>query len=226
MSEPLRIDVERFFTKYHPDPADPAKMIGVDYVTYGPFGGLDRSKVTEKVSRLMSVQQGGDSDNPSIQIAQARANIIGEKYDAWKQGKEIPANGTPLAAWNLLQPDDAEILRSHRIYTVEDVASLTDTLLQRIAIPNGRSMVDQAKLFLKSADTNRAAADMAAMKLRMELLEAELRDAKTALIQTVPDATDDEDGETGGEGFIPAPRRGRPRNAELTARRAAETEAA
>jgi hypothetical protein len=223
MSDILRIDVERFFTKFHPDPADASKMVGVDYVTYGPFGGLDRSKVTEKVSRLMSVQAGGDSDNPSIQIAQARKAIIEEKYNAWKEGKEIPATGTPLAAWNLLQPEDAEILRSHRIYTVEDVSSLTDSLLQRIAIPNGRSMVEQAKLFLKSADANRAAADMAAMTLRMEALEAELREAKTALIQTVNSGDDDE---TGGEGFVPAlPRRGRPTNAEIAAR-SSESEAA
>ncbi len=220
MSEPFRIDVERFFTKYHPDPQDAAQMVGVDYVTYGPFGGMDRSKVTEKVKRLMSVQQDGDSDNPSIQIAQARKLIIEEKYLAWKEGREVPTNGTPLAAWNLLQPEDAEILRSHRVYTVEDVAALTDAMLQRIAVPNGRSMIEQAKLFLKSADTNRAAADMAEMKARMELLEAELRDAKTALIQTVDDGNDDT---PEGEGFVPAPpRRGRPSNAEIAARQQGE----
>lgn len=218
MSDILRIDVERFFTKFHPDPADPAKMVGVDYVTYGPFGALDRSKVTERVKRILSVQANGDSDNPSVKMAKDRADIISERYEAWKEGREIPANGTPLAAWNLLQPEDAEILRTHRIYTVEDVASLTDTLLQRIAIPNGRSMVEQAKLYLKAADTNRASAEMAKMAAELAALRSELTEAKSALIQTAVD-------EAGEDDVIARPKRGRPTNAELAAR-AAEGEAA
>lgn len=210
--EPLRIGIDRFFTQFHPDPADPAKMVGVDYVTYGPFGGMDRSKVTEKVSRLLAVQANGDSDNPSVQIAKARADIIRERYEAYKAGRELPETGTPLAAWNLLQPEEAEILRSHRIRTVEEVASLSDTLLQRIAIPNGRSMVEQAKLFLKSADTARAAAEMSSMQMRMQAMEEELKAAKVALMQSVPAPADDDvlEGMDTDEVIPVAPRRGRP----------------
>lgn len=210
MSEIIRIDVERFFTKYTPDPSDPAKMIGVDYCSYGPFGALDRSKTVERVSRLSAVQADGDSDNLAVQMARIRWECIRPKYEAWKEGREIPATGTPLAAWNLLQAEDADILRTHRIFTVEDVAALSDAHLQRIAIPNGRSIVQQAKLFLQSADTNRAATEMAKMSDRMAALEAELAEAKAALL--APDEDDD--------GAIPAPRRGRPTNAEIAARNA------
>lgn len=214
MSETIRIDVERFFTKYTPDPSDPAKMIGVDYCAYGPFGALDRSKTVERVSRLSAVQANGDSDNLAVQMARLRWDAIKPKYEAWKEGREIPATGTPLAAWNLLQAEDADILRSHRIYTVEDVAALTDSHLQRIAIPNGRSVVQQAKLFLQSADTNRASAEMSKMSDRMAALEAELAEAKAALL-AAPIAEDDEDA-------VPAPRRGRPTNAEIAARNQGE----
>ncbi len=209
MSETIRIDVERFFTKYQPDPSDPAKQIGVDYCSYGPVGALDRSKTTERVSRLRAVQAGGDSDNLSVLMAQARWAAIEPKYEAWKEGREVPADGTPLAAWNLLQTEDADVLRSHRIFTVEDVAGLTDTILQKVALPNGRSMVEQAKLFLKSADTTRAAAEMRAMQERMQAMEEELREAKNALINQ----GGDDDGEQAS-----APRRGRPTNAEIAAR--------
>lgn len=216
MSETIRIDVERFFTKYTPDPSDPAKMVGVDYCSYGPFGALDRSKTVERVSRLSAVQADGDSDNLAVQMARVRWECIKPKYEAWKEGKEVPVNGTPLAAWNLLQVEDADILRTHRIFTVEDVAALSDSLLQRIAIPNGRSIVEQAKLFLKSADTNRVSAEMMRMSERMAQMEAELAEAKAELLRGA-DSDDDkaEDGDT-----IPAPRRGRPTNAEIAARNA------
>ncbi len=81
-------------------------------------------------------------------------------------------------------------------------------------------MIEQAKLFLKSADTNRAAADMAEMKMQMEAMRAELREAKDALILTVDDGNDDT---PEGEGFVPAPpRRGRPSKAEIAARQQGE----
>ncbi len=211
MSETIRIDVERFFTKYTPDPSDPAKMIGVDYCAYGPFGALDRSKTVERVSRLSAVQADGESDNLAVQMARIRWECIKPKYDAWKEGREIPATGTPLAAWNLLQQEDADILRTHRIFTVEDVAALSDAHLQRIAIPNGRSIVQQAKLFLQSADTNRASAEMTRMAEENAALRAEMDEIKAMLLK---EAEDDDV----GEGAIPAPRRGRPTNAEIAAR--------
>ncbi len=222
MSEAIRIDVERFFTKYTPDPSDPANMVGVDYCSYGPFGALDRSKTVERVSRLAAVQADGDSDNLAVQMARIRWECIKPKYEAWKEGREVPVNGTPLAAWNLLQVEDADILRTHRIFTVEDVAALADSLLQRIAIPNGRSIVEQAKMFLKSADTNRASVELGRLADENAALRAEMDEIRAMLLK---EAAEDGD-EASADGAVPVVKRGRPTNAEIAARNAQQGEAA
>jgi hypothetical protein len=119
-----QIDIGRFFTKYVPDPNDPSVMVGVDYVEYGPFGALDRHKTVEKVSRIMAVQASEDTDNLAIILANLRKNQIEPRYKAWKEGREMPIDGTPLGAWIVLTQEDADLFRLNRIHTVEQVASL------------------------------------------------------------------------------------------------------
>ena len=172
------IDIARFFTKYAPDPQNPDKMIGVDYVEYGPFGALDRTKTVEKVSRILNVQASEDSDNLAVKLAHIRKNEIEPRYLAWKEGREMPVDGTPLAAWNILTHEDAEIFRLNRIFTVEQVASLTDSLIRKLGMPNIRDLIEQAKLFLASADRSAAALQVkavadenAALRARIEELE-------------------------------------------------------
>lgn len=191
--EQVRIDVERFFTKI--EKGKDGENIPVDYVTYGPFGSLDRSKVTEKVSRLMAILPESDG-NLSAQLAGLRWAAMAPGYEAFKAGREIPVSGTPLSSWNYLSHEDAELLKRHRIFTVEDVSGLTDNILQKIALPNARSMVQQAKVFLESADRNRISGEVATLREQMEAMAEELRLAKTALANA-PLAAD-------------APRRGRP----------------
>jgi hypothetical protein len=190
MSAQIRIDVERFYTRYLPDPNNPGKQIAVDYVVYGPAGGLDRIKNTERVSRLASIEGKDEVDNPTIAMARLRWEAIRPRYEAWKAGREMATNGTPLSAWNLLQPEDVDMLRLHRVYTVEDVAALTDAMIHRIGLPNGRDVVRQAKLFLDSADRNKISQEADALRQRVAALEEQLK-----------------------LGQSPQPKRGRPRKA-------------
>jgi len=210
---PIRIDVERFFTKYSPDPNDAAKMVPIDYVIYGPMGSLDRSKITEKVSRLSKVVGTDETENPAVVMARMRWDSIRPRYEAWKQGQEAPIDGTPLAAWNALSNEDADLFKTNRIYTVEDIAILSETAIAKIGIPNGRSLIVQAKAFLESADANRASAIMTNMQTEMAAMRAELEEAKRALMAAPVVVDDDADGfsvDTTDAVPVPIKRRGRP----------------
>lgn len=160
MASPIAI--KRFFTDFKQDRSDASKLIPVDKVEYGPTGGLQRSAVVSEISRLKNLQPlSGDSGNPAIEMAHMRWNAIRPHYEAWKSGQEMPLDGTPLAAWNALQAEQAEVLRSRGVKTIEDVASLTDSMIEGIPVPRLRDMRRQAAAFLESSDATRAAAMMA-----------------------------------------------------------------
>ena len=184
-----KIVVKRFWTKYKPNPANPDSMIGEDWVEYGPLGQLDRSVNEDKVSRLRALQSLADSgDNPAVQMAHARWDAIRPRYEAWKQGQEMPESGTPLAAWNAITPEQAEAFKMRGIRTIEEVAGLTDAHFERLPIPNMRVLVKQAQLYLESADTRKVAAHLESRDTVIETLSQENADQKaqiTALMERI-----------------------------------------
>jgi hypothetical protein len=121
-------------------------------------------------------------------MAHERWSIIDKHYRAWLAGQEAPVDGTPLAAWNALTPEQADVLRANSIKTVEDVAALTDTHIARLPLPNMRELIRQARHFIDAAEQTRFAASLAAKEREIESLKAENaeRDAQiAALMQKV-----------------------------------------
>lgn len=155
--------IKRFWTEYVAAPTEEnaLAMRGVDWVEYGPVGSLDRSTTCCKVSSLLNVLPMVDRGNTAVLNAHERLSIIKPAYDAWKTGQEAPINGTPLAAWNGLSPEQAEVLRARSVRTVEELAALGDAHLERIPLPNLREIIKQANRFLQSADTVRYAQELA-----------------------------------------------------------------
>jgi hypothetical protein len=107
-------------------------------------------------------------------------------YLAWKEGREVPLNGTPLAAWPGVTPEQAEVFRLAGIRSVEQVRDLTDSLRAKVRLPNTRELQDLAKLYLENTGVAAAAEREAAkdrqiadMAERMEAMEALLKDAMT-----------------------------------------------
>ena len=182
------IAIHKFWTHYEPDPQDPARLKAVDWVAYGPIGGHDRSVTHDRVARLARLQPLEGSQNPAVVMAHERWSIIEKHYRAWLAGQEAPVDGTPLAAWNALTPEQADVLRANSIKTVEDVAALTDTHIARLPLPNLRELIRQARHFIDAAEQTRFAASLAAKEREIESLKAENaeRDAQiAALMQKV-----------------------------------------
>lgn len=180
MTAPM-LTVWRFWTKFIPDPQpnDPLHMRGVDWVEYGPVGSKDRSTTEAPVSMILDrLQPMQDRGNPAILMAHERASIISRAYKAWKEGNAVPVDGTPLAAWNGVSPEAAEVLKLSNIRTVEEIAALTDAHMERIRLPHLRELIRQAKAFIDSADQVRFAASLTERERENAALKAELADAK------------------------------------------------
>ncbi len=99
-------------------------------------------------------------------------DFIRPRYEAWKTNQDLPETGTPLAAWNHLTQQQAEILRVNGVRSVEDCSQLTDTHINRIPIPNLRSIIEASKKFLESKDVNKNAAELAAAQDTIAALTA------------------------------------------------------
>lgn len=158
------------------------------WVTYSPAHSPLNTSTTERVRHMFPdpERMGEDQDGEKLRFMTHRWSQIEPAYKAFREGKEIPINGTPLAAWGGIHAEQAEVLRQHSIRTVEEVRNLTESQLERIRLPNMRDLRTQAKLFLENSDAAVAAAREAEkdkvieeMADRLAKMEALLED-KTA----------------------------------------------
>jgi hypothetical protein len=129
-------------------------MKEVDWVTIGPIvGGLNPPITPMRIADLRRVMPTrGQHDNPTIVMANMMWDYVRPIYEKWKQGEEIPVEGTPLAAWNRLTQKQVEVLRAHGFYTVEQIAHMSDANMEKFPIPRPRELKKQAEMFLASAD--------------------------------------------------------------------------
>lgn len=121
--------------------------VATDWVLIAPIGeSFDKNQTWHAVKTLQP--------NPSVKsmmndVAAARWDVVKPAYEAWKKGEDIPEDGTPLGAWPGINADQAAFLKSMRITTVEEVAAMTDSTIDRLPFPQKREIPKLAKAFLK-----------------------------------------------------------------------------
>lgn len=146
-----------------------------DWVTYSPKHSPLATRTTERV-RLMipdPEKMGNDQDGEKLRFMTYRWNQIEPAYLAFKAGRDIPINGTPLAAWAGVSPEQADVLRVSGIRTVEEVRDMTEGQADKVHLPNMRDMRKQAKLFLENTDVAKAAEREAAKDAVIEEMAAQ-----------------------------------------------------
>lgn len=180
------IHVKRFWTEYKTKAVNgEMQTVEQDMCEYGPIGSLDRSCVVATIASLSKITN--DPDNPAAKLARVRWQQIKPRYDDWKAGRETPKEGTPLAAWPGISPEQAEHLRMVRVTVVEELAQLTDAHIVRMNLPNLRSMVEQAKIFVANKGAAAMTSELQRQKEEIEALKADLELAKKALLADMPD---------------------------------------
>jgi len=198
MAAPFRI--LRFFTKYQ---QRNGQTVATDMVEYCGIGKAQSATTVAPISHLSRVREDGDPDNPAFRQARERWEVIGPAYEAWKKGQDIPVNGTALAAWAGVTAEQAEVLKSAGLRTVEDVAHATDSIISRVQLPGLRGLQEQARLFLAGRGSAAIAADLAQKDAELAAMRGELEELKALLLADEPDLDAD-----GAE--RPRRRRGRP----------------
>ncbi len=84
-------------------------------------------------------------------VPQAWHEHFVKSYAAWREGNEIPEDGTPLKAWPMVDPAQIEHLLYLKVRTVEALAQLDDGALTKIGTGavelrnKARAWVDAAK---------------------------------------------------------------------------------
>lgn len=146
----------------------------VDKVLVAPIGeGFDRSQTWYPVHTL---EPKGSEKGQMADIMRARWDVIGPKYNAWKKGEEVPESGTPLGAWAGLSADQAKYLKAMGIVTVEQVAEMNDSAIERLPFPGRRDLPKLAKTFLASKGEADLAAKNAELQERIAAMEDMLLD--------------------------------------------------
>jgi hypothetical protein len=121
-----------------------AKNVDMAYIT--PMGSKDR------IERVVSEW----FENLEEQVKQQRfktewLSSYKAAYGAWKQGIELPPDGTPIKSWTMASPAQIKTLLAAHVRTVEDLAVANEETLGRLGM-GGRALKAAAVAFLKQAE--------------------------------------------------------------------------
>lgn len=176
------IRVIGFKTEYLFNPKTKKNDREVELVEYAPVHAIMTSRITDRVANMMPPEAiDNDDDGKKLSFMRARWEMIEPSYRAWKDGREMPLDGTPLAVWPGVTAEQAEALRRVGLRTVEDVATLTDSVMGKVHLPNVRDLVTQAKAFLEAADRSVVADQMAKQQDEIDALKEQLSAAMELL---------------------------------------------
>lgn len=169
-------------------------------------------KEEERVKWIRRGTTGSDTSEAVFRLQRENGPIwqtLKPYYDHWKAGVEAPLNGTPLAAWPGATPHLVKALASVHIKTVEDLANIEESVMNRIAVPGMRGFKTNAQAFVQAQkSTAIVAGEIAELRQAMSAKDAEIDELKELIKELAStkgvEVTDD-------ESSVPAPRRGRPR---------------
>jgi hypothetical protein len=113
--------------------------------------------------------------------------VIKPHYEAWKKGEELPEHGTPLAAWNGCTAAMAKTLKSFDVRTVEDIADLTESQVQKIGLGGLYAVRQAAKRWVEAQGTRDIAAALGEKDAQIEQMQEQLA-ALMEMVQARPPA--------------------------------------
>jgi hypothetical protein len=190
------IRVIKFRTTYHKVPGQ-TELVERDWVTYSPMH--DPKSTTEEMVKVLM---------PPAEITEEEANKaekyflmrelwkqIEPAYNAYKNGKEIPLDGTPLSAWAGVTAEQIDVLKFAGVKTIQNLANMTEAQMNKIMLPGLRNLKSTAIEYLASREKTAQAEEVADLKAKLE-----------ALTQMMADKQDEEVVVKRGPGRPPKPK--------------------
>lgn len=157
----------------------------VDWVTYAPAHMAMFTQITERVEWMRPDESKlkNDDEGKKIDFLRFRWEMIEKAYKAWKEGHDIPIDGTPLASWPGINTAQADAFRALSIKSVEQVATLPDAMMARVQLPGVRDIVKQAQAFLAASDRSSTANRLTDLENTNAALQEQLAAAMELLEQ-------------------------------------------
>ena len=186
------IIVHGFEVSYEINPETKKRDREVVWVNYSPAHSALLSQTRERVDFMdpsrLKIEHDDENGAKKVAFLRYRWEQIERALKAWREGHEIPVDGTPLAAWPGLNVAQAGVFRALGIKSVEQIAAMNDAMMNRVQLPGVRDIIAQAKAFLESSDRNATASRLTSLEAQnIEL--AERLEAAMALLEdkTAPD---------------------------------------
>ena len=93
-------------------------------------------------------------------------------YKKWKEGQDVPLNGTPIKGWGVISPAQQETLIRMSILTVEDLAAANEEGMRRIGM-GALELKNKAKGWLAQLnDKGPLTQEISAVRAENDLLKA------------------------------------------------------
>jgi hypothetical protein len=90
-------------------------------------------------------------------------------YEAWKEGREAPVNGTDLKNWPGVTPAQLKTCQNATVRTIEDLAAANADTIRKLGM-GGVAMMEKAKAYLASANQNKTSEEVSALLVKLEAL--------------------------------------------------------
>lgn len=161
----------------------PGKMDGKDRVlprffveaVQNNFRSKEESRPIYDDIEMVELIIAGDKNNRPVEVVtdehRARYKTY---YDRFKQGLEFAAEGTPVEHWSLLSKGQALELKAMKLFTVEQVADVSDQALPSLGL-GGRTIRDNARAWLSDAKDSAVIGKIIAERDRALASEEELK---------------------------------------------------
>lgn len=112
-----------------------------------------------------------------------------DQYRRWKEGEELPVDGTPIKGWGIISPAQQKNLIGINVLTVEDLAKLNDEGLRRVGM-GAIELKNKAVAWLRTLDDKGGLAmENAVLKSENEALKARV-DALSRKLEEIADSSE------------------------------------
>lgn len=119
---------------------------------------------------MVDIQQPGERDRLSYEVTEVHKARFPRQWQQYVEGQEQMPDGTPLTVLFPANPEIADIMRPFKIYTVEQLAGLTDEGIQRVGA-GARAWAARAKDY---TDRMAQAKPFVGMQAAIDKLNAQL----------------------------------------------------
>lgn len=140
--------------------------------------------IFEDKEMVRVITPGNMKSIPVLPVTEEHKRRWSAQYAAFKSGHEQPVTGTPLDQVAFLTPAAVKHLQAMNVKTVEDLAGVSDAVLQNLPL-GGREYRTKAAAFLDSAKGNALVehekAGRIAAEQERDMLKSQMQDLATRL---------------------------------------------